>query len=499
MNVAPALPHDLDLERAVLGQALERGRVAAGVETDDFFRHCHAVTWRRILDANRRDLSAELPIVQRILTEHGEIDTVGVPYLHQIAKDTIPLSVAGLASVAQQLRELRRKRDIATLVIRYAADPAAVDLETLNADLQVLRVAACAGQKATFRTPKELAEAAERVAWIVRGYLAKGAITELTGKAKVAGKTTLVAHVVAAVLDGAYCLGGTATQTRAVILTEQTHSTFREVLRRSHLLHREDLSILSYWDVKGRPWPAIAEMADLEADRIGADLLVVDTLAQFAGIKGDGENNAGDALEALAPLQQIAHRGRAILITRHARKGGGEVGEDGRGSTAFTGGVDVVLSLKRPEGNHRPTLRVLEGLSRFDETPTKLVIEKVSARCPSPDLEVWADSFQVLGDTDAVEGDEAKDALLRMLPTSEGEAVSMDDLEDATGQKRVTLQRAIKSIQGVQTIGKGRKGDPLRYFRPEFVSAQTSNPVGTHGQNADEDADGEAEVDDVVF
>ena len=44
------------------------------------------------------------------------------------------------------------------------------------------------------------------------------------------------------------------------------------------------------------------------------------------------------------------------------------------GDSAFTGGADVVLSLRRPEGNHRPTMRVLEGLSRFDETPARIVI-----------------------------------------------------------------------------------------------------------------------------
>ena len=70
---APALPHDLDLERVLLGQALERGRVGAGVEPGDFFRHVHAVTWRRVLDAQQRGLSPELPIIQRLLTEHGEL------------------------------------------------------------------------------------------------------------------------------------------------------------------------------------------------------------------------------------------------------------------------------------------------------------------------------------------------------------------------------------------------------------------------------------------
>ena len=100
------------------------------------------------------------------------------------------------------------------------------------------------GSTALFRTAKEIADAAESVEWCVRGFLALGAITELTGKAKLAGKTTLIAYIVGCLLDGDLCLGDMARQTPVVYLTEQTPATFREVLRRSHLLHRADLSVL---------------------------------------------------------------------------------------------------------------------------------------------------------------------------------------------------------------------------------------------------------------
>jgi hypothetical protein len=94
------------------------------------------------------------------------------------------------------------------------------------------------------------------------------------------------------------------------------------------------------------------------------------TLPQWAGIHGDGENSAGEALAAMAPLQEAASQHHlAVVIARHERKSGGDVGNSGRGSSAFAGAVDIVLSLRRPEGNTRPTLRVIHALSRFDETP----------------------------------------------------------------------------------------------------------------------------------
>ena len=65
----------------------------------------------------------------------------------------------------------------------------------------------------------------------------------------------------------------------------------------------------------------------------------MDTLGQFAGIRGDGENSSGEAQAAMSPFA-ASRRKRARRDSRHERKGGGEVGESGRGSSAFGGAVD---------------------------------------------------------------------------------------------------------------------------------------------------------------
>jgi hypothetical protein len=90
----------------------------------------------------------------------------------------------------------------------------------------------------------------------------------------------------------------------------------------------------------------------------------------------------------------------------------------------------------------------------------------------------------VIGDVEAAATDEAKAALLRILPGASDAALKTADLEALTGSDRAALQRALKTIPEVQTIGKGQKGDPLRYFRPEKVSAQTSIPKDPNEQNA---------------
>jgi hypothetical protein len=227
-----------------------------------------------------------------------------------------------------------------------------------------------------FKTAKELAEVTPAVTeWVARPWVAKGAITEVDGKINAGGKTTWVTHMVRKILDGELFMGEPTTRTKAVFLTEQPPTSFRKALERADLLEREDLLIPHWHDTRGMLWADVARGAADKAAEIGAGALFVDTLGQFAGIRGDGENNTGAAQEAMRPLQEAAARGLAVVLTRHERKGGGEVGESGRGSSAFGGAVDVILSIRRGEGNTRPTVRVIESLSRFDEAPDKLVIE----------------------------------------------------------------------------------------------------------------------------
>jgi rubrerythrin len=217
-------------------------------------------------------------------------------------------------------------------------------------------------------------------------------------------------------------------------------------------------------------------MARKHAAAVGAVLLVVDTLPQFAGLKGDAENNSGAALEAIAPLQLAAANGLAVLIIRHDRKGGGEVGDSARGSSAFAGAVDVVLQIQRGEGNARPSIRVINALSRFSETPDQLMIELTDS------------GYVALGDKTAVAADEAREALQKAAPTSEGAALTEKDLLEMTEVKRTVAQEALRSLvdAGVLLrIGEGKRGSPYRYWKPE-EKLFAGSPVDAAERNHEE-------------
>ncbi len=77
------------------------------------------------------------------------------------------------------------------------------------------------------------------------------------------------------------------------------------------------------------------------------------------------ENSASEAESVCGQLTPLLKAGIAFLGLQHERKSGGEIFDAGRGTSAFGGDADSILRLTRPEGNQRPTLRVLEYVGRF--------------------------------------------------------------------------------------------------------------------------------------
>jgi hypothetical protein len=331
-----------------------------------------------------------------------------------------------------------------------------------------------------FRTARELAAAtSERPEWIAPPYVVSGGITELDGKAKAAGKTTWTLALCRSALDGLPFMGQPTVKTPVVYLTEQSPASFRESLRRAGLLERDDFHLLTWHETRGAEWPAIATAAVAKARTVEARLLVVDTLPQFAGMKGDTENDSGAALAAVEPLQAGAADGLAVLMLRHERKSGGDVGDSGRGSSAFAGAVDIVLSLRRAEGAARPTIRHLHALSRFDETPDLLVIE------------LTPDGYGSLGTETAVAEVEARMRVLSAAPTNEADALKEAELLDAAEVRRTVGRDAISfhlAAGRVRRIGEGKRGDPFRYWRP--LANDSDGTQGVASETNDDPQDG---------
>jgi hypothetical protein len=318
-----------------------------------------------------------------------------------------------------------------------------------------------------FRTAREICETTSDEAEFVAAYVAFGAITELDGKPKAAGKTTFVLEMIAAVLDARPFLDRPTIGGPVVMLTEQPIASLKPALVRAGLTEREDFVLLTWAEAAGVPWPEVVEQAAATAREMGARLFVVDTLPQFAGLRGDAENNSGDALEAIGPLQLLAAAGFAILLTRHDRKSGGEVGDSARGSGAFTGAVDIVVGLGRDAHDARPTMRHLACLSRFTETPPELVIELVEGR------------YLVVGTSEEALAQARRERLLGALPAFE-EPAALQSLAEDLDEKVKTVRAQLNELLAeglVARHGEGVRGKPYEWslLRDQAPTAPTAS------------------------
>jgi hypothetical protein len=298
------------------------------------------------------------------------------------------------------------------------------------------------------------------------GIAALGAITEIDGKIKAAGKTTLLLWMVRAVLDGADFLGHPTRQSKVVYVTEQSWDSFRYALQQTGLDQRgPEFQILLREHIGATPWPEVVRQAGLD---FGYDLVIFDTIGKLSGIKE--ENSAGEWAAAMTPLQDLAASGRSVVIARHDRKGGGEVGDSGRGSSQASGDVDIILALRRPEGHQPGARRVIESLSRYRETPEKIVVE------------LTEEGYILLGSDEAVA---AADALRFVLDYSghprlgvwpeTNSGVAMADFEKAGTEhdppiSRSSIRRAIERLERegrIHRTGRGVKNDPALFTLAE--------------------------------
>jgi DnaB-like helicase N terminal domain/AAA domain len=472
-DIGPPLPHSREAETAFLGAVLlgspgtfEEMQV---LECSDFFLPFNRLIYRHMKRLKNQGMPTnDIVLLVESLNATNELDAAGrAGYIAQLSDGLPKLSnLRHYVEIIKTKAMVRERLCLAELIREKLASSNGNAREILNEVSMLsaqLREEVAQDRILTFKTGIVFAaEAEQRIEWIAKGLVAKGAITELGAKVKM-GKTTLVLAMVQAIVDGRTFLNLETLKTPVLYLTEQPAVSFRQAMARANLLTKDDFLILTYTDTRGVTWPDVASAAVKECKRVGGSLIVVDTLSQFAGLTGDRENNSGDALEAMAPLQLAAAEGIGVVVIRHERKSGGDVGDSGRGSSAFAGVVDIVLSLRKQDGNSPKTRRLLQSLSRFSETPTDLLVELRDGE------------FVALGDPGETALKDAKSSIFSISPKTEIEAASLADLVSNVGIARRTAQRAIDELvreELLTRIGKGKKGDPFRYFKPEFVSAQ---------------------------
>jgi hypothetical protein len=296
--------------------------------------------------------------------------------------------------------------------------------------------------------------------WILPGYIAPGAITQLSALWK-AGKTTILGHLLRQTGQGGPLCGLEVAPCKVLVLSEEPDGLWAS--RRDALGIGDNVHFLVR-PLAAKPTPAvwlkfIAHLKRLVRER-SYNLVIFDTISSFWPVVN--ENDAGEVQAALMPLRQLTDLRAAVVLVHHLRKGDGPEGTASRGSGAIGAFVDIILELRRfsPQ-DRKDRRRVLTGYSRYQLTPAELVVE----------LSGDGLSYTPCGDRQQASREERLNTIDTILP-ADGEGLTVDEVRDAwpednkPGKRTVTDDLKCGAEGSRWTVaGTGKKGDPFRYRR----------------------------------
>jgi hypothetical protein len=316
--------------------------------------------------------------------------------------------------------------------------------------------------------PQSLAElkAATRGSrsWLWHGYLASHNITLLTSLWK-AGKSTLIAVLLARMKSGGTIAGLPVIAGRAVVISEEPPEQWIE---RSQLVdldgHVDWLCLPFTGTPTEEAWLGLLDRIVRLYEERPIALLVIDSLSNLSPMRT--ENDAVQMLRPLQPLRRLTEQGVSVLIAHHPKKGVTLPGQAARGSGALAGFVDIIVEMDAVSPRPDDRRRLLRAFSRHSATPPSLVIEWTAD----------GTDYRSLGPSAELTYAQGWPLVHALLEQSERPLTRRDILsrwpESALAPAKLTLWkwlgRAVEERR-VLCSGRGTRRDPFHYQLPGMV------------------------------
>jgi hypothetical protein len=308
------------------------------------------------------------------------------------------------------------------------------------------------------------------VKWIWEGYLPRISLSILIGLEKL-GKTTLLLHLLQAICcQKDDFLGRTLDGGKVLIVTQENADIWFERFKEYEL----DPSLIFvqegpdgqprpfYGHAKPHEWRRFAEAVAKKVEANDFRLVILDVISDWWPV--EQENSASEVANAVAPWAWLAETTRCcVLAIHHSPKSG----KGGRGSNAFPGRADSILTLT---GNKKTNTRTLEVEGRY--------------RHPKPQkIRLTSAGYVVEGTSEAGVSDKAESRkshcrtfisdVLPKMPSA-GQGWTVNEVAAAwpgdpkkrpnDGTIRDLLAIAVEDRKLIKD-GKGGQRDPYRYRR----------------------------------
>jgi hypothetical protein len=220
------------------------------------------------------------------------------------------------------------------------------------------------------------------VKWLVPSFIPAKALVSFQGRAK-SGKSTLVFHMLKALVDGSEFLGEKLEKTGVVYLSEQPRSVFKQQLQEAGVnVESENLTVLTVEDNHGLGWDKTFELAMLQLKATNSKLLIVDSWGRFADFRRDeDEMSPAPTQRRITTIRKLmAETDASVFIVHHVSKATNRgLIDSGMGSSALAQQVDLALSLSgEPPGKEiqsnrllNSNCRAIQGKGRYSEGITE--------------------------------------------------------------------------------------------------------------------------------
>jgi hypothetical protein len=293
--------------------------------------------------------------------------------------------------------------------------------------------------------------------WLWPGFIARGNVTLLTSLWK-AGKTTLLAHLLARRAAGQTLAGLPVSPGKTVVISEEPRPLWVDRCRQFpfggtvHVFAQPfpHLPALTEWQ------ELLAHIGTLRAEH-NIDLLIVDSLTHFLR----SENDKRGILDLLMPVRALTAAGMAAVLTHHPRRHGAGLGIAGRGHDALHAEIDISIEMRHAAGNLDSRARRFFCLSRHAATPRHFAFELNAdgtdyTVLPQPEDDGFNEQWHVLRQV----LEDAEQKLTRLDVLDEWP----DDFPKPAPKTLWTWLKRAAADKLIEVEGTGRKNDPLRYW-----------------------------------
>lgn len=345
-------------ELRVLGTALARvdfiDLIVSRLPAEIFRNEGHAIIAQAIWSLRSEGKSAGIEEVLDRLVGQKNLEMIGGA---GALFDLLGYAEGSLQAI-DDLLELQRRREI----YRILSDGSRL---IMNPDLRPDDVAAqMFGQlrnsdPISERSPittDELLEM-ERPEWLIDGIFPQG-LNVMFGSPK-SGKSYLALTMAWSIATGMPWFSRNRLQEPRQVLYLAGEGVGDLRLRAESLLEHSDIhpgGRLAWWPISLQ----LARETDaaklrLEAEKLDAQVIFVDTWARYAGVRD--ENDAAQTQSALAALEALGREGRSVILIHHSSKAG-----EMRGSSALAGAVESSVRVEINEIDGR--VRLSSEMSR---------------------------------------------------------------------------------------------------------------------------------------